>query len=169
MQPRVPNSDSSRSVVLVLLETGARLVESIAHASNDGPELIVVAQEQSDGARGFGLRAAHRIAALERSGRAASRAVVAVGDRSGERTTAARSAAARLALRHLKRSGRGVLVLQASETAGHSLRHELLSLAGSLTSEIAGADLMVRVRFGGGSQDLPDAVDCSGAALASAI
>jgi hypothetical protein len=166
---RNPNRAANRSIILVLLETGARLVESIAHVSTDGPELVVVAQDQADSAAGFSARAERRIAELERAGRAASRAVVAVGTDSGDATGAARFMAARAALHHLLRSGKGLLVLQANDSASASLRHQLLALAGALTTELAGADVVVRVRFGVGSRDLPDGVDCSGRALATAI
>jgi hypothetical protein len=168
MQPPIADS-GSRSIVLVLLETGARLVESIAHASKDGPELVVVAQDRADGAADFGARAQRRIAELERSGRAASRAVVAVGSDSADATGAARFVAARAALRHLLKSGQGLLVLQAGESASATLRHQLLALAGTLMAEIAGANVVVRVRFGRPSHDLLEVLDCGGAALATAV
>jgi hypothetical protein len=44
--------------------------------------------------------------------------------------------------------GRGHLVLSAGETASMPLRHNLLSLAGTLSLEIEGTTAMVSVKFG---------------------
>lgn len=139
---------------LVLLEEGGRLLDaSDAIEDADGAELIVVAQGPNDTPAEFASRAMYRLALLERAGKHANEAVVAIGRRSGAAHSAARALLARGLLGHLRQRGAGSLLFSSSERADQALRHELLTLAGDLTAELAGTPVGVRLRFDPASSD----------------
>jgi hypothetical protein len=75
--------------------------------------------------------------------------VLAASGSQGDDVFAARCAMARALLTHMAVLGEGKLALSAPDALPATARHELLDLAGTLISQLAGSPLSVAVRFDG--------------------
>jgi len=114
------------------------------HARGD---VIVVAQTRGAPALELTESVAHRLAALELSGRHASLAVVAVTDWRSDETTAARWAIGCALLKHLRLAQPGSLVLSHSEQVAADARASLLELAGAMVREVGDRSTTAGVCF----------------------
>jgi hypothetical protein len=129
---------------LVLIENGAPFA---VHAQPNQRVVVAIAQTADERPVDFALRAIERIARLERKGRWAAEVTLAVGQNDGDSLLATRALVARALLQHLMNTRESVLVLHADRGANDGSRHELMALAGTLTTELVGSSVMVRVRF----------------------
>jgi hypothetical protein len=135
----------AKPMTLVVVEDGTTLPKDLGRADGGFYELVVVAQDRVT-PTDLVLRVARNLASFEQRGRRLERAMLVVGDRSDASADAARCLIARSLAAHLAASSNGELEIVCGQGSKASRRHELLALAGVLTSE-APSNLSVSVRF----------------------
>lgn len=135
----------AKPTTLVVVEDGTTLPKNIGRADGGFHELVVVAQDRVT-PTDLVLRVARTLVSFEQRGRTLERAVLIVGGRNDASADAARCLIARSLAAHLATSSKGELEIVYCKSDKASRRHELLALAGVLTSE-APSHLSVSVRF----------------------
>lgn len=108
-------------------------------------ELCVFVPSGSGSPGDLALRTLRHIAAVERSGQRIVRAVIGAGPRSCGQVLAARTLMARAVIAHQCSVGAGELIFTCTAGPGSRVQHELLALAGTLTSELGTSRIAVRV------------------------
>jgi len=132
-------------VRLLIAEEGASVAHRRTSGNNGHSELAIFVPAGSDSPSRLALRTLRHIADIERSGQRISRAVITAGARSDGQVLAARSLVARALIAHQTAVGCGELVLVTRADAGSRAQHELLALAGTLTSELGTSRISIRV------------------------
>lgn len=139
--------DAAQPLRLMVMESGACSGAGCTKDWANGSDLVVVAQSADDRPAALALRAARRIAALERAGRVANEAVLVLGSRDGGQVRAARGVILRALLTHVQAGTGGDVVLLADANMPHARRHELFGLVGDLAADLRDSHVSVAVRF----------------------
>lgn len=138
------------SILLVLVEPGARLPDAVGEERRARPENVVIVAGGTLRVDEFAFRAMDRVAGLHAAGRVIDQAVLVAlpGRGHPSRTLLAKTLAARLAA-----AADSELVLTADRPANASTRQALLELAGELLGMPDGPGISIRVQLGGGQAD----------------
>lgn len=145
---RSSRTEQPVGVRLIVLEDGAFAFEPPEPSSDAPLEVAVLVQSAGERPAELAARAIRRLSQLERSDRVVREAVIAAGPSSGAEVLESRAALARAILKHIVERGVGEIALAAGSEARPELRHELLSLAESLTAQPNSPGVSVRVLFG---------------------
>ena len=140
---------------MVILERAPSGPMGSLGSRRDLAELVVLFHAGTRSLVDLALSAVGRIKRIEHDGQHVVEAVLMIGDERGGRAHAARAILGRALMAHQEAMGSGEIVLQAEPSADHGLRHEVLTLAGTLTSEARDGSVGISVRFGPELQPLP--------------
>ena len=132
-------------VRLMVVESGARLPDASACGA---PSDTVVLQERAGHASELADALTRHIARAERAGRQIEEAMILVANDNHAVSRRTRLLLARELVAHQIRSGGGEMLFWAAGHAADGARHELLALAGTLTSELGTSPVSIRVLFG---------------------
>lgn len=135
----------AKPMTLVVVEDGVSLPKDLGRVDGGFYELVVVAQDRIT-LTDLVLRVSRTLVSFEQRGRRLERAILVVGGQSDASAHAARCLIARSLAAHLATAAKGELEIVSHKGNEASRRHELLALAGILTSE-APSHLSVSVRF----------------------
>ena len=141
----------SKKVLLVVLERGGAWPACVEECRLRTSETVVLAQGDGETPSELAERACRRLARLSESGKGVEGAAIATGDASDPNQAASRCTISQAILRGMREatdSGKR-LWLVASERSSRGKQHDLLALAGELTSEFVDPELSISVTFGG--------------------
>ncbi len=136
-------------VLLVVLERGSVWPQCVEPCRLRTSETVVVAQGDGETPSELAARACRRLARIQATGREVEGGAIAAGAATDADLASSRCAISQAILRGMREaedSGKR-LWLVAPERAPHGTRHELLALAGELTSEFVDPELSVSVKF----------------------
>jgi hypothetical protein len=141
----------SQKVLLVVLERGGAWPSCVEECRLRTTETVVLAQGERESPSELATRACRRLARLSETGKGVEGAAIATGDANDHDLAASRCTISQAILRGMREatdSGKQ-LWLVASERASRGKQHDLLALAGELTSEFVDPELSISVTFGG--------------------
>jgi|GEM_PF-5078290 len=142
---------SHEPTTILVLEQGAAWPDCLASCRRGGTDTVVIAQDELEHPLLLARRVESRAARLQAEGRPIVAAILAVGGgRDAPDDAEGRARTARALLRSLQESPGtpGTLWLTAPPRPSDVTRHELLALAGTLTSLLHGSGVTIAVRFG---------------------
>jgi hypothetical protein len=142
-------------VLLVVLERGGCWPECIEECRWRDASTVVLAQGEDETPSELAQRACRRLARLMASGRGLRGAAIATNRELDDDVNASRCAISQAVIQGMRQATdtEKKLWLVAPEQAPQQTRHELMGLAGTLTSGLTGPDLSISVKFPG--SDLP--------------
>jgi hypothetical protein len=139
-------------LLFVVAEVGARWPAWLSRRQKAMPDVVMVAGTQGETPAELALRVQRRVEQVETRGAQIAMAVVlASGDAPNDEQFQARCLMSRSVLTHLTRHGKGSLVFGSSAPVGSSAGLELMSLVGTLTSQLASSQLTIGIRFESGA------------------
>lgn len=147
-----------RGACIVIVEQGVPPLESLdPDGICDACVRAVVAQQFDETPAELALRVARRIERLTRQGTPLEAGVFVASDATDDEVFASRCLMARAMLRGMGEAREPRLVFEVPSTLSEDGRHELLALAGTLTSQLDGSDVEVLLRFVQVAEESPPA------------
>ncbi len=142
------NGQQDRGACIVIVEQGVPPLESLdPDGICDTCLRAVVAQQYDETPAELALRVARRIERLTRQGTPLEAGVFVASDTTDDDVFASRCLMARAMLRGMAAAREPRLVFEVPSTVSDAGRHELLALAGTLTSQLDSSHVQVLVRF----------------------
>jgi hypothetical protein len=138
--------DENTGSCFVVVEQGADWHGSATERSVSATGRAMVFQQPSETPAELALRVRRRVQLLRHSSTPVELAVVAASDATDDATFQARCQIAQ-ALLSTMGAGTARLVFEAPASISNDGRHELLSIAGTLTGQLHGSQIEVSVRF----------------------
>lgn len=140
--------DADVGACLMIVEAGAGWVSrSVDDGVWDASSRIVVAQQYDETPAELALRASRRADAIARSRKPLEAGVIVASDSASDDVFASRCQIAKSMIHAMHGSEAPRLIFAAPSTLSDTGRHELLAIAGALTSQLAGTPVEVFVRF----------------------
>lgn len=151
-------SDQPGEVLLVVLERGAAWPACVedCRLRTGTADTVVLAQSEDESPCELAQRACKRLASLLASGRGLQTAAIAAGDATDLDVLASRCAISQAVLRGMRQATDAgkQLWLVAPQRASHGTRHQLMALAGTLTSGHGDPELSISVQFPAGDKPM---------------
>lgn len=140
--------DADVGVCLAVVEAGS---EPNSRATDDGvvnaSARVMVMQQLDETPAEFALRATRRATQLTRNGAPLEAGVIVASDAADDETFLSRCRIARAMIRAMRGAAAPRLIFVASSMISDQARHELFSLAGTLSTQLHGTPIEVSVRF----------------------
>jgi hypothetical protein len=152
--------DENTGSCVVVVEQGADWLGSETERSVSSTGRAMVFQQPSETPAEFALRVRRRVQVLRQSSTEVEVAVIAASDATDDETFQARCQIAQALLSAMGAEAPR-LVFEAPASISNEGRHELLSIAGTLTSQLHGSPIEVSVRFGESRRSPADATTAS--------
>jgi hypothetical protein len=146
-EPMTPQ-DADAGACLMIVEAGAGWVSrAVDDGVWDASSRVLVAQQPDETPAELALRASRRAERIARAGRPLEAGVIVAADAASDEVFASRCQMARAMIRAMQGSEAPRLIFAAPSTVSDDGRHELLAIAGTLTTQLAGTRVEVSVRF----------------------
>jgi len=140
--------DADVGACLMIVEAGAGWISrSVDDGVWDASARIVVAQQPDETPAELALRASHRADGIARSRKPLEAGVIVASDSVSDDVFASRCQIAKAMIVAMQGSEAPRLIFAAPSTLSDTGRHELLAIAGTLTTQLAGTPVEVFVRF----------------------